>query len=117
MISLVALSTATAFAQSDTTEFVYGIPVTEEDSVENIPFPDLEPVDNYRKLSKSDLPSGLSNSLDRKEEFKGWEKRGVYLDRNTGLYIVTIPFGDAFRIFGLDKDGKGVTYKEVRSEQ
>jgi hypothetical protein len=103
-------------AQSDSTQYVYGIPVTDEDSVENIPFPDLEPIDNYRKLDRSDLPSGLVKALETNDQFKGWEKRAVYLDKNTDLYIVTIPFGDAFRVFGLDKNGKGVTYKEISVE-
>jgi hypothetical protein len=102
-----------AIAQDDSTQYINGIPVTEQDSVDNPPPADLFPKENHQLVPRQKLPKKLLEALTEKSQFNGWEKTGVYLDTNTGLYIVTIPLDRGRKVFGLDKKGKTVTYDEV----
>jgi hypothetical protein len=100
-------------AQDDSTQYINGIPITADDSVANAIPEDQFPKKNYQFVTPAKLPKKLLAALTEKNQFKGWEKKGVYLDRNTGLYIITIPIKNGRRIFGLDENGKAVTYDEV----
>jgi hypothetical protein len=112
---MVAGIVVAASAQHDSTQYVYGIPVTGNDTTEHVALPDLEPRDNYRRIENIDLPAGLGREL-KDPLYKGWEKKGVFLDVNTKLYIVRVPTPNGYRVFGLDSNGKGVTYHEVMSD-
>jgi hypothetical protein len=113
LLSVIVLCVGTlAIGQPDSTLYSNGIPMVDEDSVENIIPPDQDPKKQRVRVPEEKIPARVSKVL-RSDNYKGWEKTGLYLDKNTRLYIVTVPYADGFRIFGLDQYGKPVTYDEV----
>jgi hypothetical protein len=102
-----------AASQDDSTQYILGIPVSEDDTVENFPGRDLPPGQNHVRVPSEKLPEHLQKVLKNKSIYKGWHLSPVYLDKNTNLYLITIRGKDAVRVFGLDEYGKPVTYDEV----
>jgi hypothetical protein len=104
-----------ANAQSDafdSTEYVFGLPVTNDDTTSRR-FPDQPPKDVLEKVWDVDIPKRLHKALDQENLFKGWRKYGVYRDKNTGLYIIYIRDRNSTQVYGLNDKGKPVTYNEV----
>jgi hypothetical protein len=108
--------TQSAAQQQDSTIYVNGIPVSEDDTVANFPQTDFFPKENHRRVGTEKIPSKLRKALDTKPQFRKWEQTGVYFDTNTKLYIVKVPLENGYRIFGLDADGKPVTFDEVSED-
>ena len=95
----------------DSTEYVFGLPVTNDDTVYRRPA-DHAPKDILVRIPNSDLPKQLRATLNEDEIFKGWEQRGVFRDKNTDLFIVYIKKNDGTRMYGLNRKGKVVTFNE-----
>jgi hypothetical protein len=95
----------------DSTEYIFGLPVTYDDTVRQV-FPDHPPKDVLVKVPENEIPKRLRKSLDKDGIYSGWEKRGVFRDKNTGLYIISIREKTSTRTYGLNGNGKPVTYDE-----
>lgn len=115
LVSIIFLSVAfSSHAQSDafdSTEYIFGLPVTNDDTVRQ-PFPDRAPKDVLIAVSEKEIPNRLKRSLEKNDLYKGWDRRGVFRDRNTGLYIISIREGSSTRTYGLNENGKPVTFDE-----
>lgn len=101
-------------AQSDSTTYQFGLPVEEDDTVQNFPQQDLAPENHYRKMSINELPVKLRKRL-RTSDYEGWEKSGVYYDKNSDLYYVRVRRGEEIRSIGLNRNGKPVTFNAATS--
>jgi hypothetical protein len=104
----------TCFSQSDSTQYINGLPVNEDDTVQNFPQGDRYPHNHYRKVNASDLPGKLKTALDKNEAFRGWEQSAVYFDDNNDLYYIRVRSGADLKVIGVNKRGKAVNYN-VRS--
>lgn len=104
-------------AQNDSTVYINGIPVTESDTVTNFPDTDLFPKTNHERIHYDKIPSKLRKILERKSLYKGWNQTGVFLDKNTNLYLVRVSVKKGYKIFGLDKNGNPVTFDEVSEKE
>jgi hypothetical protein len=95
---------------SDSTENIFGLPVTNDDTVRQV-FPDRPPRDVLVRVPENEIPKRLRKALD-KDVYKGWERRGVFRDRNTGLYIISIREKTSTRTYGFNENGSPVTFDE-----
>lgn len=111
--ALVLLGNFPAFGQDDSTRYIHGIPVSDDDTVRNFPQRDRQPDNRYRPLSVAELPSGLLKVLDEEPQYDGWRDSTVYFEVNTDLYIVPVKYDGGVKIFGLQEDGNAVTYSDV----
>lgn len=107
------LTVSELLAQTDSTTFKHGLPVDEDDTVAVFPQTDLFPPENVVLLSPSQIPKKVKKALQKGDQYSGWERGAVYLDKNTNLFLVEIKQGNSSRIFGLDDSGRPVTYDEV----
>lgn len=98
-----------ADGQDDSVYFEMGLPMVIEDTATGYPYKDIEPKDQFKKLLPGDIPHRLYESLTTNEQYEGWEKFPVYLDKNTGLYIVRTSRGKNIWTFGMNGRGKPVT--------
>jgi hypothetical protein len=103
----------TAFAQNDSLEFIHGLPVIEDDTVQQFPQEDLEPLSNYTRIAKNEIPPRLQRTLKHDDLYKGWENSPIYLDRNTGLYILHLSSATSVRTYRFNESGKPVSYSET----
>lgn len=102
-----------SFSQNDSTRYINGLPVSEDDTVQNFPIQDLEPKDQLVALPPNALPADLVKSLEKDELYAGWRDSTVYYDANTNLYFVHVKREGSVKIFGLNENGKPVTFSEV----
>ena len=108
------LSSATAVcAQEDSTRYIFGLPVTEDDTAGQVVTNDLEPKNRYTPVPANDLPEKLRNVLQNEEQYRGWQDSTVYLERNTGLYLVPVKYDEGVKLFGFNANGHPVTYNEI----
>lgn len=101
------------FSQSDSTRYINGLPVSEDDTVQNFLPHDAEPKNERVAVALAALPADLLRSLEKEGLYSGWKDTAVFYDRNTGLYLIHVKKGESLKIFGLNKNGKPVTYDEV----
>lgn len=107
------MSFASLAQDRDSIQYIHGLPVGEEDTVEQIPADDLGPANKITPVSLDNLPRKLRKELERGSQYDGWKDTTIYYERNTGHYIVPVRSGDGVRIFGLTRQGRPVTYDEV----
>ena len=96
---------------SDSTEYIFGLPVTNDDTIRQ-PFPDRPPKDVLVRIPENEIPKRLRKSLEIDDLYKGWERRGIFRDRNTGLYIISIRDKTSTRTYGFNENGKPITFDE-----
>lgn len=96
---------------SDSTQYIFGLPVTEE--VDSVPAGDHGPPDLIIKIPADKLPKKLLRTLTHDDLYRGWEKFPIYLQKNTKHYIVRVMEGNSMKVFGLNEDGNVVTFDEV----
>lgn len=107
-------SSATAVcAQEDSTRYIFGLPVSEDDTVRQVVTQDLEPKNRYTPVSVDKLPEKLRDALQKGEQYKGWQDSTIYFEENTGLYLVPIKYEEGVKLFGLSPNGQPVTYNEI----
>src|SRR5687768_6591729 len=75
---------AAVCGQADSTKYINGLPVSEDDTVTGFPGRDLGPKTVLRVVPRKDLPSRLVEVLQKKEQYNGWEDSTIYLEGNTG---------------------------------
>jgi hypothetical protein len=103
-----------ALAQTDSIEYVHGLPVTgDPDDTVTATTTDRAPKDILVEVPVDKLPRRLRKTLEKDPEYEGWEKFNVYRDVNTGLYILPIQRGSIIRTYGLNENGKPVTFSET----
>lgn len=95
----------------DSTIYYNGIPIY-EDSVQNSPQQDLAPYDRYVAVPNDRLPKALKRQLTKHDRFNGWNQFPVLLDTNTDVYLIRVRNHHIIRMFGLDAEGRPVTYDE-----
>jgi len=98
-------------AQDDSaTQYIHGLPVTEDDTVHNFPANDLEPRNQAVVVPRDRLPGELLKTLNEKSEYKGWEKLPVVKNINTGIYTIRIVHKEDTTYLGMNENGQVVTY-------
>jgi hypothetical protein len=101
------------FSQDDSTRYINGLPVTEDDTVRQFPQDDLEPKTVLMPMQNTDLPPRLLRVLETEAQYRGWQDSIIYLEKNTGLYQIPVKYPGGVKIFGLNKNGDPVTFRDV----
>lgn len=102
-----------AQADDDTIQYSHGLPITGEDTLSQaVDSIDREPKDIEIRLEPDQLPTALRRTLKRGEQYKGWERSAIFIQKNTGLYVVRITEGATTRIYRFNRNGKAVSYDE-----
>jgi hypothetical protein len=96
----------------DTIQYIHGLPVTGEDTLQQIPQEDLAPADSVAQISPEQLPRELLRTLNGDSIYRGWQKHSIQLDKNTGLYWVHIRESTRVRSYGFNANGKQVSIRE-----
>ena len=114
IITILTVPAATLLAQDDDTiRFVHGLPITGEDTAQQVPQPDVAPFDKFVIVSPAELPSGLATELDKNDLMKNWRSDArIEFDRNTGVYWINFAAGGRLRSYGYNADGNPVSIKE-----
>ena len=105
------------YAQEDSIRYINGLPVTSGDSVSATPPVDRPPYNQLIPVPVRSLPNQLRAALQNESQYEGWQDTTIYRDKNTGLYIVPMRRSDGIRIFGLNKMGDAVTFREVAGNE
>jgi hypothetical protein len=80
-------------------------------SVYNSELPkDIGPPKDSVLVTGKQVPRRVRKALNENEIYDGWQDGEIYLNRNTGLYMLYLTRGNLINKFGLDVDGKQVTY-------
>jgi hypothetical protein len=115
--AIITLSAGNVFSQDDSARYIFGIPVrSDDDTARSFPARDYVPPKKIKPVGVAALPAEVREALETEEQYTGWQDSTVYLDLNTGLYIVPIKHRTGVKIFGLNKKGEPVTYDEVSRE-
>lgn len=96
---------------TDSTEFRFGLPVSNDDTVKQVRF-DLDPANQWIVVTPSDVPNKLRNVLDRKEIYDGWEKGEIFYDKSIDRYLLRMKNGNAITTYGFATDGSSVSFTE-----
>ena len=104
-------NTTCALAQEDSTRYIFGLPVSEDDTAQVTQ--DLEPKNRLTVVAADQLPQKLREVLESEEQYRGWKDSTVYFQNNTGLYLVPIKNGESVTLFGLTENGQPVTFNEI----
>jgi hypothetical protein len=102
-----------AFCQNDSTRYINGLPVTEDDTVRQFPQQDLGTKNKLIAVEVNDLPPKLLNVLKKQKHYQGWQDSTIYFEKNTGLYYVPIKYEEGVKIFGLNENGDPVSFREI----
>ena len=70
---------------------------------------DIGPPKDSVRIAAAAVPARLRRRLQHEVQYRGWEESEIYLNRNTGLYMVY--FTDSLRVrqYVFDNRGKPVT--------
>jgi len=69
-------------------------------------------------MAATQLPHRVLKSLQRESIYSGWEKLPVLFDKNTGIYTVRIKAENDTIYYGLNENGKPVSYgKKNKDDQ
>jgi hypothetical protein len=104
-------------AQNDSTRYINGLPVSEDDTVEHFIENDLGVKDKIKRVSTSELPRKVLRTLKKGDQYDGWEDSIIYFDENTRLFLVPVKSGESIKTFGINEDGHPVTFDEVSKNQ
>jgi hypothetical protein len=112
LITLFCVATClVSLGQSDsTTEYRQGLPVSDDDTVQNFPARDFYPKNKYKVVPPSEVPEKVLKTLNRKSVYRGWEQMPVYLDVNIDIFYVRVRSTSDTITFGLNRQGKAVAY-------
>lgn len=113
LLVLFAIAGENNFAQSnDSTQYIFGLPVTEDDTARAFPQRDIYPYDKKIRVQPGNLPEKLLKSLEENNIYRNWNREPVYHDRNADLFIITIRQDSVMKIFRMTREGKAVSYDE-----
>src|SRR5688572_17565561 len=88
----------TAFSQNDSTRYINGLPVSEDDTVKQFPQEDLGAKNKLIAVELNDLPSKLVDVLKKEEQYQGWQDSTIYFEKNTGIYHVPVKYEEGVKI-------------------
>ena len=113
IVALLLWCTPPACAQDDDTiEFVHGLPVTGEDTAQQIPQDEVPPADSLLQLAPRQVPRKLREAFEENTLFTGWRKHQILLDKHTGVYWLHLREGNTLRRYGFTEDGNPVSIME-----
>jgi hypothetical protein len=115
-VLLTALSPAVK-GQQDSTVYLQGLPVSEDDTVQNFPHYDYFPKQDSEIIRYDLLPPKLQRQLKHNVNYKGWDQFPIYFNRHTDIYTIRIKEGGDTTVIGLNKNGKPVTFGENSREE
>lgn len=104
------------YAQTDSAVVVRDTINTRRDmpdaqSVYNSELPkDIGPPKDSVLVTGKQVPRRVRKALTENDIYDGWQEGEIYLNRNTGLYMLYLTRGDLINKFGLDAEGKQVTF-------
>jgi hypothetical protein len=116
LAAIMVLVYSSAFSQGDSTLYINGLPVSEDDTVQQFPAQEVPPTDKLKPVGVPQLPDEVREALEEQSQYSGWRDSTIYFEENTGLYLVPVKYEGGVRIFGLDENGEPVTYDEVANE-
>ncbi|MEX2233251.1 MAG: hypothetical protein WD824_13900 [Cyclobacteriaceae bacterium] len=111
--AFILLALTTAFSQNDSTRYINGLPVSEDDTVGQFPQQDLGAKNKLIAVEVNDLPPKLLDVLKKEEQYHGWQDSTIYFEKNTGIYHVPVKYEEGVKIFGLNENGDPVSFREV----
>jgi hypothetical protein len=118
VLSVGLLSFQCTLGQSDSTLYINGLPVTQDDTVRNYPSSDYYPKDKTVVVPSNRLPEKLRTILNREPLYKGWDRLPVLYDKNTDRYTVRVITENDTVFYGLDRKGNPLTYgKKSKDDQ
>jgi hypothetical protein len=107
-----------AQAQTDSTIYQNGLPVSSDDSVRNFPSDDYYPRNAEIRVRNVELPQSLLKALNDDSLYRGWQKLPVLYNKNTKIYTVRVITKTDTAYYGFNDRGKPVTYgKKGRDDQ
>ena len=110
--TLFFLAATAAYAQHDSTRYINGLPVGEDDTAQ-VSSGDLAPVNRITPIPPANLPARLRDALEEGDQYNGWQDTIIYREENTGLYLVPLKYEGRVKVFGLNERGHPVTFREV----
>jgi hypothetical protein len=96
---------------TDSTEFRYGLPVSNDDTVRQVRS-DLDPANQWVEVAASQIPKKLKRALERNEALEGWEKGKIFFDKSIKQYLLRMRNGNAVSTYGFAADGSSVSFTE-----
>jgi hypothetical protein len=96
---------------TDSTEFRFGLPVSDDDTVARVRS-DEDPSNQWIPVKSSAIPKKLRRTLEKNDIYEGWQKGELFFDTRINRYLVRIREGSAVRTYGLAADGSPVSFTE-----
>ena len=115
--TFLVLAAASSMAQADSTRYINGLPVSEDDTATHIQQIDVEPYNRLVPVTAQNLPEELVDVLNEEEQYTGWQDTVVYYQANTRLFIVPVKYSEGIKIFGMTEKGKPVSFSEVSKKE
>jgi hypothetical protein len=97
-------------AQADSIDYNHGVPVNDDDTVQNFPEADFEPKTKLILVKPDQIPGSLKKALTRRSVYNGWDKFPVYLNETTGFYEIRVINAGDTTALAVDKKGNTVTF-------
>lgn len=111
--AFILLAATAVVAQEDSTRYINGLPVSEDDTAQQHPQRDLSPKNELMPVQTRNLPAKLKEVLEEEEHYRGWQDSTIYFDKNTGLYLVPVRYAEGVKVYGLNENGHPVTFSET----
>jgi len=111
--ALLVSAFSVSFGQTDSTRYINGLPVTEDDTVQGFPQQDLGPKTHLQVVAPDNLPDKLLKTLEEQDQYRGWRDTTVYFDTNIDLYLIHVKTDDGVQIYGMTDKGNPVTFNQV----
>ncbi len=96
---------------TDSTEFRYGLPVSNDDTTKRVRS-DQDPANQWVEVPGSGIPRKLKRALERNDVYEGWEKGKIFYDKSINQYLLRIRNGNAVTTYGFAADGSSVSFTE-----
>lgn len=85
--------------------------IPDPQSVYNSEIPkDIGPPKDSVLVTGKQIPRRVRKALNGNDIYDGWENGEIYLNRNTGLYMLYLTRDNEVAKFGLDEEGRQVTF-------
>jgi hypothetical protein len=117
LLALFWMGCSTVHAQQDSTVYHMGLPVSDDDTVQNFPQYDYFPKQDSEIIRYDLLPQKVQRQLKHNVNYAGWDQFPVYFNRHTDIYTIRIKQGSDTTVIGLNKNGKPVTFGESSREE
>jgi hypothetical protein len=96
---------------TDSTEFRFGLPVSNDDTVSRVRT-DEDPANQWVAVKGSEIPKKLRRTLERNEIYEGWERGELLYDKRIDRYLLRMREKNSVRTYGLAADGSPVSFAE-----